>query len=404
MDGALTPPLAAQPTSATAAPGRPMLRWASRARTVDGVAAELGKIWSSISLTTPGERGDPERRVAARSSVMNLVVVAGRGEIGERTAAIIEGLTGRHPSRTLIVSTADPDGPAWLDAQIQAHCVLPSATAPETCSELVYLTAGGESGQHLAALVAPLLIHDLPVTVWWPGEPHFESPRVQELLTMADRILVDGSGWSGDGLAGLDAMADLPKRFDLDIADFALLRQARWREAIASTFDRPNLLPFLYHLDRIEITYAATEGGPGMANVVRPMYHVAWLASRLGMSVVSPIRAGTGPWSGYDALLRLGRRRVPVAVRPVESAAPRGTTLSVGLHSKRNRSELMVEVTAHADGVVVRATLDGEAIPERFFMAPRRREAELLAETIDAAGRDAISTQVLAMAAVLVEK
>ena len=64
----------------------------------------------------------------------------------------------------------------------------------------------------------------------------------------------------------------------------------------------------------------------------------------------------------------------------------------------------MVEVTAHADGVVVRATLDGEAIPERFFMAPRRREAELLAETIDAAGRDAISTQVLAMAAVLVEK
>jgi glucose-6-phosphate dehydrogenase assembly protein OpcA len=404
MDGAPTPPLATQPTSASAAPGRPMLRWASRARTIDGVAAELGRIWSSISLTTPGEHGDPERRVAARSSVMNLVVVAGRGEMGERSASIIEGLTGRHPSRTLIVSTADPDGPAWLDAQIQAHCVLPSATAPETCSELVYLTAGGESGQHLAALVAPLLIHDLPVTVWWPGEPHFESRGVQELLTMADRILVDGSGWSGDGLAGLDAMADLPKRFEVDIADFALLRQARWREAIASTFDRPSLLPFLYHLDRIEITYAAAEGGPGMANVVRPMYHVAWLASRLGMSVVSPIRAGSEAWSGYDALLRLGRRRVPVAVRPVESTAPRGTTLSVGLHAKRNHSELTVDVTAPADGVVVRATVYGAALPERFFAAPRRREAELLAETIDAAGRDAISTKVLAMAAVLVEK
>jgi glucose-6-phosphate dehydrogenase assembly protein OpcA len=404
MDGALTPPLAVQPLSAPAAPGKPVLRWASRARTVDGVAEELGKIWSSISLTTPGEQGDPERRVAARSSVMNLVVVAGRGEMGERTAAIVDGLTGRHPSRTLIVSTADPDGPAWLDAQVQAHCMLPSATAPETCSELVYLTAGGESGQHLAALVAPLLVHDLPVTVWWPGEPHFESRAVQELLTMADRILVDGSGWSGDGLAGLDAMADLPKRFDIDIADFALLRQARWREAIASTFDRPNLLPFLYHLDRIDIKYAAADGGPGMANVVRPMYHVAWLASRLGMSVVSPIQAGTEPWSGYDALLRFGRRRVPVTVRPVESKAPRGTTLSVDLHAKRNRSELTVDVTAHADGVIVRATLDGQAIPERIFIAPRRAEAELLAETIDAAGRDAISTQVLAMAAVLVEK
>ena len=65
---------------------------------------------------------------------MNLVVVAGRGEVGERAAAIIEVLTGRHPSRTVIVSQADPDGPAWIDAQIQAHCVLPSDTAPETCS------------------------------------------------------------------------------------------------------------------------------------------------------------------------------------------------------------------------------------------------------------------------------
>lgn len=400
----MTPPLAVQPLSAPAAPGRPMLRWASRTRTVDGVAAELAKIWASISLTTPGEHGDPERRVAARSSVMNLVVVAGRGEMGERAASIVDGLTGRHPSRTLIVSPADPDGPAWLDAQVQAHCMLPSATSPETCSELVYLTCGGESGQHLATIIAPLLIHDLPVTVWWPGEPHFESRSVQELLTMADRILVDGSGWSGDGLAGLDAMADLPKRFEVEIADFALLRQARWREAIASTFDRPNLLPFLYHLDRIDIRYAAADGAPGMANVVRPMYHVAWLASRLGMAVASPVRAGTEAWSGYDAVLRLGRRRVPVTLRPVESTAPRGTTLAVDLHAKRNHSELTVDVTASADGVVVRATLDGEAIPERTFMAPRRREAELLAETIDAAGRDAISKAVLAMAAVLVEK
>jgi len=381
-----------------------MLRWASRARTVDGVAAELGKIWSSISLTTPGEHGDPERRVAARSSVMNLVVVVGRGEMGERAASIVDGLTGRHPSRTLIVSPADPDGPAWLDAQVQAHCMLPSATAPETCSELVYLTCGGESGQHLATIIAPLLIHDLPVTVWWPGEPHFESRSVHELLTMADRILVDGSGWSGDGLAGLDAMADLPQRFEVEIADFALLRQARWREAIASTFDRPNLLPFLYHLDRIDIRYAAADGAPEMTNVVRPLYHVAWLASRLDMSVVSPVRAGTEAWSGYDAVLRLGRRKVPVTLRPVESTAPRGTTLAVDLHATRNRSELAVDVTAYADGVFVRATLDGDAIPERLFMTPRRREAELLAETIDAAGRDAISKEVLAMAAVLVEK
>ena len=395
-------PAAARPLStAAAAPGQPMLRWQSRAKSIEGIAAELGRIWSSISLTAEGPEGD-ERRVAARSSVMNLVVIAGRGEVGERVASIVDGLSGRHPSRTLIVTPADPDGPAWMDAQIQAHCVLPSDNAPETCSELVYLTCGGESGQHLAGVVAPLLIHDLPVTVWWPGEPHFEARSAQELLPMADRVVVDGSGWSGDGLAGLVAMAALPGRYELEIADFALLRQTRWREAIAATFDRPTILPYLTHLDRIDVHYAARDGVPGMANVVRPMYHVAWLASRLDMTVVEPLRAGTEAWSGYEGLLRHGRRRVPASLRPIESTAPRGTTLNVQLHATRNHSQLFVEITAYADGVVVDASVDGESMAERRFFAPRKRESDLLAETIDSAGRDTIAGEVLAMAAQLV--
>jgi len=389
---------------ALAAPGQPMLRWSSRARSVDAVAAELGKIWSSISLTAPGEAGQPERRVAARSSVMNLVVIAGRGEVGERAASIVEGLAGRHPSRTLLVVPADPDGPPWLDAQVQAHCVLPSDTAPETCSELVYLTCGGESAQHMAGLVTPLLIHDLPVTVWWPNEPRFESGASTELLNLADRILVDGSGWSGEGLARLRSMCALPGHYNVEIADFALLRQARWREAIASTFDRPAMLPYLGHLDRIEIHYAASTGTPSAANVVRPVYHAAWLAARLDMTVVEPLTAGVEPWSGYEGLLRHGRRLVPIHLQPVESNAPSGTTLVVELHATRGRSQLWVEVTAYADGVVVHAALDSHPMPERRFHAPRRREADLLAETIDTAGRDQLTAEVLAMSARLVAR
>jgi glucose-6-phosphate dehydrogenase assembly protein OpcA len=383
--------------------GKPALRWSSRARSITQVETELGKIWTSISLTTSNEDGVAERHVAARSSVMNLVVVAGRGEIGERVASIVEGLTGRHPSRTIIVSSADPDGPAWINAQIEAHCMLPSPTAPETCSELVYLTCGGESGQHLSGLVAPLLIHDLPVTVWWPGEPRFESHAAQDLLPMADRVIVDGSGWSGDGIRGLVALADLPRRFQLEVFDFALLRQARWREAIASSFDRPALLPFLGNLERIEVRYAAADGTPGTANIVRPLYHVAWLAARLGMTVVDPVVAGTGPWSGYDAMLRHDRKRIPVSLRPIESSAPRGTTLAVELYARRRSSELVLEVTAYADGVVVNTSLDDHRLPERRFLAPRQREPELLALTIDAAGRDPVSAEVLAMTARLVD-
>lgn len=378
-----------------------MLRWSSRARSIEGVQDELGRIWSSISLAMPGEQGE-ERRVAARSSVMNLVVVAGRGETAERAAAVIHGLMGRHPSRTIIVTSADPDGPSWIEAQVQAHCVLPSRDSPETCAELVYLTAGGEAGQHLAGCVAPLLVHDLPVTVWWPGEPRFDSPGSQALLDLADRVLVDGAGWSGDGLDRLAALAALPARHGLRVADFALLRQSRWREAIASSFDLPRLRPFLGWIRELSIGYAAHDGAPGATNVIKPIYHLAWLASRLGMVVVEPLRAGTEPWSGYRGRLRAGRRRVLVRLYPIESGATGGTTSEVTLVARRGRETLEARVSGQADGITVATIVDGTPMADRHYLVARRHEGDLLAETLEDAGAEPLTADALAMAAALV--
>jgi hypothetical protein len=160
------------------------------------------------------------------------------------------------------VTPADPDGPAWLDAQVQAHCVLPSGHRGRDLLGAGLPDLRRRERPAPLGIVAPLLVHDLPVTVWWPGEPHFEGRSARELLPMADRVIVDGSGWSGDGLSGLVGMAGLPGRFDVDIADFAMIRQARWREAIASTFDRPGLLAYLGHIDHVEVRYAASDGTP----------------------------------------------------------------------------------------------------------------------------------------------
>jgi hypothetical protein len=71
--------------------------------------------------------------------------------------------------------------------------------------------------------------------------------------------------------------------------------------------------------------------------------------------------------------------------------------LIVELHATRGHSQLWVEVTAYAEGVTVQAVVDNEPMPERQFHAPRRREADLLAETIDDAGMDAIAAEILAM-------
>jgi glucose-6-phosphate dehydrogenase assembly protein OpcA len=398
-------------------PTAPVLRWSARARTIPEIERELARIWASQDLTTEIE-GEPGRRhIAARTSVMNLVVVARRPEVAELCAATVQALTGRHPSRTIVVQAADADGPSWLDARIEAHCILPREDAPETCAETIHVTAGGDAGRHLSAIVAPLIIHDLPVTVWWPNEPTFGTRAANDLFEMADRIVVDGSKWSGDGLERLRAMAMLAADSSVSVFDFALLRQSRWREAIASIFDDPDFLPYLRSLRRIAVTYAAhdEDPAPGSTNVVKPTYHVAWLASRLGLTVKRPLteapRAGhktksrtasRGPsghrprtGDGMMATLSDGRADVDVVMRPVVSELPTGTTLRVELLAMRRRSELRADVTAEAESVNVRVWQDGVDALERNFHAPRRTDVDLLAEAIELGRRDTVSSGAL---------
>lgn len=403
-------------------PGEPTLRWLSHAHTIDDIQKELGRIWAQPNLMV---ESDPERRgrhVAARTSVMNLVVVAREPETGDRTAETISRLTGRHPSRTLIVLSADPDGPPWLDARIQAHCVLPRADAPETCTEMIFLTAGGETGRHLSALVTPLLVHDLPVTVWWPGEPPLSTEPTEDLLDATDRLVVDGSGWTGDGLDRLRQLAALYDRHDrLAIRDFALVRQSRWREAIATIFDLPEFLPYLAHVRRISVTYGTRDetGAPGTTNVVKPLYHVAWLASRLGLRVAQPLtpvapkgRAG-GParlrpgekaplHRGLAARLRDHTSDIGVVIRPVASPTPAGTTLRVEILAERRGSELRADVTAEAENVHVHTWLDGVEALDRTFKAPRRTDVDLLSEALESGSHNTMTEDTIRMAARLV--
>ena len=413
--------------TATTAINEPILRWSARAHSIAEVESELARIWAKQDRVERAD-GDTDgvndlgRHVAARTSVMNLVVIARQPEVAMRTAATIQALTGRHPSRTLVVQSADPDGPSWVDARIEAHCVAAREDASETCAETIHLTAGGEAGQHLMPLVTPLLIHDLPVIVWWPGEPPFTSRTARDLLAGVDRLVVDGSTWSGDGLARLAEMAHMAETSRLAISDFALLRQARWREAIASIFDDPDFLPYLHSMRRIAVTYGTHDetGAPGSTNLVKPLYHVAWLASRLRMSVHKPLtpvapstksagatRRGPGASSrpvvglGSSATLLNGRTEVAVVVRPLASTMPAGTTLRVELLAERRGSELRADVTAEAETVHVRVWQDGVEALDRHFLAARRSEEDLLAEAIEAGRRDAVSIGTLHLAAAL---
>jgi glucose-6-phosphate dehydrogenase assembly protein OpcA len=341
----------------------------STLHSVPEIERALAGPWASSGLAGGGD----EHRVAARSSVLNLVVLAGHRETAERCAATIAATASHHPSRSLIVSTIDPDGPPGIDAWIEVLALPAPSGHVETGAETVHIAVHGEAGRHLTSVIVPLLLHDLPVALWWPQDPAFGSHRAERLLALAERLIVDGSSWSGDGLDRLAGMAVAAADQRLVVADFALIRQARWREAVASVYDGPDLRPHLRAVDSITVAYAPTTAGDasGLTNVVRPVYHVAWLASRLGMSVVEPFRrAGDGR---REAVLRQADHLVCVTLAPAASDLGPGSTVHLEIHSRTRGMRLVGQVSASDRTVDVVIREDDQERVRRSYAAPARR-------------------------------
>lgn len=362
--------------------------------TVSEVERTLEGLWAAARRT--GDAG--ERHVAARSSVLNLVVIAGHRETAERCAATIAATAGHHPSRSLIVSAVDPDGPAGFEAWVETLSVPAASGRVETGAETVHVTVRGETGRHMASIIVPLLVHDLPVAMWWPHDPQFVSHRAERLLPIADRLIVDGSSWSGDGLDRLAAMASVAAGQRLAVFDFALLRQARWREALASVYDRPDLRLHLRAFRSITVHYSAIVAGDqgGLTNVVRPVYHVAWLASRLGMKVVEPFRRTAD--GERTASLRQGDHQVRVKLVPAASELGQGSTVRVEVVSEVRGMRLVGDVTAGDLTVDVVIREDDAERVRRSYLAPRLNDVDLLDRAVEEGAPDPIAVETLAMA------
>ena len=235
-------------------------RWHVRATSISQCVEKLGEVWTEAAheasaTDLPHESrekamADPRLashmsssksvRIRTRTSVLTLVVLAPRPEISERALAAINALHQRHPSRAIVVSPGDFDGPAHMDAHIYAECKLNERAGAEMCTEQILIKTGGELSQHLARVVTPLLIHDLPVVLWWPDDPPFGTRQFTEIVGTADRLLVDSGSFNEDGGKRMAGLATVVAN-GVSVTDIGWLRLNLWRELLAAMFDHPLL-------------------------------------------------------------------------------------------------------------------------------------------------------------------
>jgi glucose-6-phosphate dehydrogenase assembly protein OpcA len=229
---------------------------------VGQVERELGKL-----------RTNDDGTLALRSSVLNLIVVTDEGSANEVTDSVSK-LAGRHPARAVVL-IADPEGEPNVDVGLSAFCHARGGTSAQVCAEQVTIHAEGPPAAHLESLAGPLLIPDLPVFLWYPGEFSPRSPEFAAMADLADRVIVDSAA-SESHEACLREIADLVADPEMPaIGDLQWVGLSPWRSLLADTFGAPERAGDLEKIESAEVLYA-----PGGEN--RALLLVGWLASTLG--------------------------------------------------------------------------------------------------------------------------
>jgi glucose-6-phosphate dehydrogenase assembly protein OpcA len=373
------------------------LRWKSTATSVAEADALLARLWGSTEsrqqITSDLIKdADGKTPIAVRTGVMNLVVVAPGAERAVGAASALSSLP-RNPSRTLFIVPRDPEGPPTFRARLEIFCaVTPRGDGTSACTELLWIDASGEAGRHLSSMVPQLSLHDLPTLLWWDHTIDPSSQDLKELLRGVDRALFNGSDQRGVGINVVSDLVKVAASTGTALSDFSLIRQARWRDAVASAFDEPEIAPYLHSLTEIRATYAAGSNSNAPVNIVKPTYHLAWLTSRLGASVVTPLNNRSGSWGG---LISDAGQRIALTLEPVVDAGHSGTTLALHLKGERRGSTL--ELTVRADGATtqVQAAINGTLVKERIFRAKRATDAELLSNALELGEVDPLSPSIL---------
>ena len=366
--------------------------WGAR---TDGVAAlerELARMRRSMGAHAK-EQGVP----VARASVLNLVIFATRDAHARRAATTIDELATRHPSRAIVV-LADRRREG-VPPDLEMHCRLSDPSALQQVSyEQILIRARGDADRRLASALIPLLLPDLPVFLWWTETPPLEAEYFEELLGLADRLIVDSGDFArpDSTLPRLHAVARAGHgRYGL--TDFNWTRITPWRELVSQFFDVPAWRPFLDGVTGIRIGFAVDADGREI-HPSQPLLLIGWLASRLGWRAVeslAPSEAG----GLLFAMKRGDGAEIQTRVRPRYMRGIDEGNLS-GLRIQANtparHAEFVVKRVEDSSHAIATVTIDGVTVSERLVLLGKPGVSELLGEELTIARSDSIYEDALA--------
>ncbi len=265
------------------------------------IEAELTRLWGPAAEEVGGPVYDNPN--VTRVVLANLVVQADCENAG-RLVATLDDVVARFPSRSIVLGMSR-EGGREIKAEVAALCHLPAPGMPQVCSERILLRAGPQAFDLLPGAVRPLLETNLPVVLWWTGDPRSTEALYRDLASDATRIILDLPDTHTDPEAlrfGLDPTINAYAR---DSAWFGI---TRWRGLIAQFFDGPHGTESIRRIESVTVEAIAASDGPPPRLAI---WVAAWLAGQFGWKPLSRSQPETGR---IDATFGAEDREVRVTI------------------------------------------------------------------------------------------
>jgi glucose-6-phosphate dehydrogenase assembly protein OpcA len=209
---------------------------------------------------------------------------------------VLHGLAERHPSRTIVL-VPQPEAPNGIEANVDQQCFPLAGSERSICTETIELHLGGEYSSRPASIVMPLLISDLPVFCRWRGEPVWDSGELEQLVEIADRIVIDSREWR-EPARGYAQLAGVFDR--VAVSDIAWSMTADWRLTLAKLWPTIAEQEIRVRGPAAEATLLRAWLGARLRRAMRPVESADQLEVQLGGERIQPPR--TEPISPAELL------------------------------------------------------------------------------------------------------
>ncbi|MEE3716492.1 glucose-6-phosphate dehydrogenase assembly protein OpcA [Tumidithrix elongata RA019] len=238
---------------------------------ISQVELELSKIWQAY-----GENA------AARATTFNLLIYEPEELTSLERMASIDAIASQSPCRVidLLPIHGEDEG---ITAQVAAYCPIQKTRSSLVCGEYITLQGTKDAFNRVHALIADLIIPDLPVFLWWKDSPAPNTKMFERLINLSDRLIFDSAVFT-------DSETSLVKKHEMihagaQVADLNWQRLAPWQELTAQAFDPPDRRAAIWDVDGITIDY---ERG----NSTQALMFLGWIASRLDWKPVARFKEG----------------------------------------------------------------------------------------------------------------